>query len=229
MIDFIDFFKNIDCNQIIWFVDDSNVYRVTFHKTFEGNLTTKPISGAIFIFNLRSGQLFLKNMHVVTQTCYSFCLLGPVKLLSIQAFWAGQKRLGQLAKWKTAEEVDALVRSLPECSIPSRCALRLRNSSATFHLLSFFPCSYILFDKIHVYLFCLSIYTVFTGLVLFTVEVALRDLILSDYAKKNNRQTWIPKGVLSIYHEEHRPTHILEFSKMVEADIAEGDREDTFA
>ncbi|CAF2042677.1 unnamed protein product [Brassica rapa subsp. trilocularis] len=33
--------------------------------------------------------------------------------LSIQAFWAGQKRLGQLAKWKTAEEVAALVRSLP--------------------------------------------------------------------------------------------------------------------
>lgn len=26
-------------NQIIWFVDDSNVYRVTIHKTFEGNLT----------------------------------------------------------------------------------------------------------------------------------------------------------------------------------------------
>ena len=27
--------------------------------------------------------------------------------------WAGQKCLGQLAKWKTAEEVAALVRSLP--------------------------------------------------------------------------------------------------------------------
>lgn len=27
--------------------------------------------------------------------------------------WAGQKRLGQLAKWKTAEEVAALIRSLP--------------------------------------------------------------------------------------------------------------------
>jgi len=26
------------------FVDDTNVYRVTIHKTFEGNLTTKPIS-----------------------------------------------------------------------------------------------------------------------------------------------------------------------------------------
>lgn len=28
-------------NQVIWFVDDTNVYRVTIHKTFEGNLTTK--------------------------------------------------------------------------------------------------------------------------------------------------------------------------------------------
>ena len=44
-------------NQIIWFVDDTNVYRVTIHKTFEGNLTTKPINGAIFIFNPRNGQL----------------------------------------------------------------------------------------------------------------------------------------------------------------------------
>ena len=31
------------------------------------------------------------------------------------------------------------------------------------------------------------------------------------------------------YHEEHRPTHFLEFSNMEETDIAEGDREDTFA
>ena len=80
-------------NQIIWFVDDTNVYRVTIHKTFEGNLTTKPINGAIFIFNPRSGQLFLKIIHT--------------------SVWAGQKRLGQLAKWKTAEEVAALIRSLP--------------------------------------------------------------------------------------------------------------------
>merc|ERR1719263_692298 len=80
-------------NQLIWFVDDSNVYRVTIHKTFEGNLTTKPINGAIFIFNPRTGQLFLKIIHT--------------------SVWAGQKRLSQLAKWKTAEEVAALIRSLP--------------------------------------------------------------------------------------------------------------------
>jgi pre-mRNA-processing factor 8 len=60
--------------------------RVTIHKTFEGNLTTKPINGAIFIFNPRTGQLFLKIIHT--------------------SVWAGQKRLSQLAKWKTAEEVS---------------------------------------------------------------------------------------------------------------------------
>merc|ERR1711920_328348 len=86
-------FGELFSDQTIWFVDDSNVYRVTIHKTFEGNLTTKPINGAIFIFNPRTGQLFLKIIHT--------------------SVWAGQKRLGQLAKWKTAEEVAALIRSLP--------------------------------------------------------------------------------------------------------------------
>ncbi|RZR92916.1 hypothetical protein BHM03_00021330 [Ensete ventricosum] len=57
------------------------------------NKIMKPINGAIFIFNPRTGQLFLKVIHT--------------------SVWAGQKRLGQLAKWKTAEEVAALVRSLP--------------------------------------------------------------------------------------------------------------------
>ena len=31
-------------NQIICFEDNTNVYRVTVHKTLEGNLTTKPIN-----------------------------------------------------------------------------------------------------------------------------------------------------------------------------------------
>nr|AOM73720.1 ms4b-like protein [Brassica oleracea] len=81
-------------NQIIWFVDDTNVYRVPIRKTFEGNLTTKPINGAIIIFNPRTGQLFLKVIHT-----------------SIS---------GQLAKCKTAEEVAALVRSLPVEEQPNK-------------------------------------------------------------------------------------------------------------
>jgi pre-mRNA-processing factor 8 len=86
-------YSELFSNQIQWFIDDTNVYRVTIHKTFEGNLTTKPINGAIFIFNPRTGQLYLKIIHT--------------------SVWAGQKRLGQLAKWKTAEEVAALIRSTP--------------------------------------------------------------------------------------------------------------------
>ena len=86
-------YSELFSSQTQLFIDDTNVYRVTIHKTFEGNLTTKPINGAIFIYNPRTGQLFLKIIHT--------------------SVWAGQKRLGQLAKWKTAEEVAALIRSLP--------------------------------------------------------------------------------------------------------------------
>ena len=106
-------------NQIIWFVDDTNVYRVTIHKTFEGNLTTKPINGAIFIFNPRTGQLFLKVIHT--------------------SVWAGQKRLGQLAKWKTAEEVAALIRSLPIEEQPRQIVVTRRGmlDPLEVHLLDF--------------------------------------------------------------------------------------------
>src|SRR5262249_19004442 len=54
---------------------------------------TKPINGALFVLNPRTGQLFLKVVHT--------------------ASWAGQKRLSQLSKWKAAEEVLTLIRSLP--------------------------------------------------------------------------------------------------------------------
>ena len=87
-------------NETQLFVDDTNVYRVTVHKTFEGNLTTKPINGSIFILNPKSGQLFLKVIHT--------------------SVWSGQKRLGQLAKWKTAEEIAALIRSLPREEQPKQ-------------------------------------------------------------------------------------------------------------
>lgn len=82
------------------FVDDTNVYRVTVHKTFEGNLTTKPVNGCVFMLNPKTGQLFLKIIHT--------------------SVWSGQKRLGQLAKWKTAEEVTALIRSLPREEQPQQ-------------------------------------------------------------------------------------------------------------
>ncbi|CEP25031.1 PRP8 [Cyberlindnera jadinii] len=93
-------------NDIQFFVDDTNVYRVTVHRTVEGNMTTKPINGAIFILNPKTGQLFLKIIHT--------------------SVWAGQKRLSQLAKWKTAEEVAALMRSLPKEEHPKQLIVTRR-------------------------------------------------------------------------------------------------------
>ena len=223
-------------NQTIWFVDDTNVYRVTIHKTFEGNLTTKPINGAIFIFNPRTGQLFLKVIHT--------------------SVWAGQKRLGQLAKWKTAEEVAALVRSLPVEEQPKQIIVTRKGmlDPLEVHLLDFpnivikgselqMPFQacmkiekfgdlilkatepqMVLFNIYDDWLKTISSYTAFSRLVLILralhvnndkakmllkpdrtiitqphhvwpdlsdeqwikVEIALKDLILGDYAKKNN-------------------------------------------
>eukprot|EP00898_Chlorokybus_atmophyticus_P000280 jgi/Chlat1/1252/Chrsp115S01693 len=223
-------------NQIIWFVDDTNVYRVTIHKTFEGNLTTKPINGAIFIFNPRTGQLFLKVIHT--------------------SVWAGQKRLGQLAKWKTAEEVAALIRSLPVEEQPKQIIVTRKGmlDPLEVHLLDFpnivikgselqLPFQaclkiekfgdlilkatepqMVLFNIYDDWLKTISSYTAFSRLILILralhvnnekakmilkpdktvvtqphhiwptltdqqwikVEIALKDLILADYAKKNN-------------------------------------------
>ena len=223
-------------NQCIWFIDDTNVYRVTIHKTFEGNLTTKPINGAIFIFNPRTGQLFLKVIHT--------------------SVWAGQKRLGQLAKWKTAEEVAALVRSLPVEEQPKQIIVTRKGmlDPLEVHLLDFpnivikgselqMPFQacmkiekfgdlilkatepqMVLFNIYDDWLKSISSYTAFSRLILILralhvnndktkmllkpdktiitqphhvwpdltdeqwikVEIALKDVILGDYAKKNN-------------------------------------------
>ena len=86
-------YSELFSQQIVWFVDDSQTYRTTCHKTTNGNLTTKPINGALFIFNPRTGQMYMKILHT--------------------SVWAGQKRLRQLSMWKAAEEVGALIRSMP--------------------------------------------------------------------------------------------------------------------
>jgi pre-mRNA-processing factor 8 len=229
-------YSELFSNQTIWFVDDTNVYRVTIHKTFEGNLTTKPINGAIFIFNPRTGQLFLKIIHT--------------------SVWAGQKRLGQLAKWKTAEEVAALIRSLPLEEQPQQIIVTRKGmlDPLEVHLLDFpnivikgselqLPFQsclkvekfgdlilkatepqMVLFNIYDDWLKTISSYTAFSRLILILralhvspdrtkailrpdksvvtqphhvwptlsdeqwvkIEVALKDLILADYGKKNN-------------------------------------------
>jgi pre-mRNA-processing factor 8 len=261
-------YGEIFSNQIIWFVDDTNVYRVTIHKTFEGNLTTKPINGAIFIFNPRTGQLFLKVhlsvpiyfLEVLTYAKYSVANMRAYNLQVIHtSVWAGQKRLGQLAKWKTAEEVAALVRSLPVEEQPKQIIVTRKGmlDPLEVHLLDFpnivikgselqLPFQaclkiekfgdlilkatepqMVLFNIYDDWLKSISSYTAFSRLILILralhvnnekakmllkpdktivtephhiwpsltdeqwmkVEVALRDLILSDYAKKNNVNT----------------------------------------
>ena len=87
-------------NPVTWFLDDTNVYRVSIFKTQEGDLSTHPLNGALSIFNPRTGQLFLKVIHT--------------------SLWSGQRMLGQLAKTKSAEECAALIRALPAEEHPSQ-------------------------------------------------------------------------------------------------------------
>ncbi|XWS16478.1 hypothetical protein CRYUN_Cryun34aG0091300 [Craigia yunnanensis] len=173
--------------------------------------------------------------------------------------WAGQKRLGQLAKWKTAEEVAALVRSLPVEEQPKQIIVTRKGmlDPLEVHLLDFpnivikgselqLPFQaclkiekfgdlilkatepqMVLFNIYDDWLKSISSYTAFSRLILILralhvnnekakmllkpdktivtephhiwpsltddqwmkVEVALRDLILSDFAKKNNVNT----------------------------------------
>jgi pre-mRNA-processing factor 8 len=85
---------------VTWFIDSAAVYRVTRHRTTEGNYTTKPVNGALIIFNPTAGTLYLKIVHTST--------------------WSGQKRLTQAAKWKSAEETVALIRPLPQEERPTQ-------------------------------------------------------------------------------------------------------------
>ncbi|MES1908659.1 MAG: hypothetical protein MHM6MM_001547, partial [Cercozoa sp. M6MM] len=93
-------------NQLSWFIDDSQVYRVVAHKTLEGNLATKPINGALIIFEPKTGRLYLKIVHVST--------------------WAGQKRLTQLARWKSAAELSTLISSMPQQEKPQEIVVLRR-------------------------------------------------------------------------------------------------------
>ncbi|KAF7458659.1 Pre-mRNA-processing-splicing factor 8 [Cryptosporidium felis] len=229
-------YSELFSNQTTWFVDDTNVYRVSIHKTFEGNLTTKPVNGCILIFNPCNGKLFLKVIHT--------------------SVWAGQKRLSQLAKWKTAEEVVALIRSLPIEEQPKQIIVTRRGmlDPLEVHLLDFpnivikgsdlslpFQAllkiekfgdlvlkstqpSMLLFSLYDDWLKTISPFTAFSRLILLlrsvhinpertkailrpnksiitlqnhvwpsltddewiNIEIALKDIILDDYSKKNN-------------------------------------------
>lgn len=63
-------------------------------------MSTRPVNGALFILNPKTGQLYMKVIHT--------------------SVWQGQKRRGPLAKWKAAEEVLALLRALPDEERPNK-------------------------------------------------------------------------------------------------------------
>lgn len=183
-----------------------------------------------------TGQLFLKIIHT--------------------SVWAGQKRLTQLARWKTAEEVAALIRSLPveeqpkqiiatrkgmldplevhlldfpnivikgsELNLPFQALMKiekfgdmiLRATQPEMVLFNLFDdwlqsiSAYTAFSRMLLLLRALQVNTERTKVVLkpnkstitqphhiwpsltdeewIHVEVTLKDLILADYAKKNN-------------------------------------------
>merc|ERR1711861_67552 len=193
-------------------------------------------NGAIFVFNPRTGQLFLKIVHT--------------------SVWAGQKRLSQLAKWKTAEEVAVLIRSMPSEQQPNQIIVTRKGMLDPLEVnlldfpnivikgselqLPFQSClkvekfgdlilkatepQMVLFNIYDDWLKSISSYTAFSRLILILralhvsmekskmilkpdkstvteqhhvwpsladedwikVEVALKDLILADYGKKNN-------------------------------------------
>ena len=84
-------YSELFSNQIIWFVDDTNVYRVTIHKTFEGNLTTKPINGAIFVSLSRSTLHTSDDLFLDLQPSYWSALLEDHSHFSLgrtEASWA---------------------------------------------------------------------------------------------------------------------------------------------
>lgn len=67
--------------------------------------------------------------------------------------WAGQKRLGQLAKWKTAEEVAALVRSLPVEEQPKQVIVTRKGMLGKRHVsVVFLFTTYIVSDPLEVHL-----------------------------------------------------------------------------
>ncbi|KAL0224761.1 hypothetical protein RCL1_002673 [Eukaryota sp. TZLM3-RCL] len=106
-------------NEIVWFADDSAVYRVTMKKSVQGSIISKPVNGAAFFFNPRIGQLYLKVMHT--------------------SLWAGQKRLGSVSRWKTAEECAGLIQSLSEVERPNSIVVTRKGllDPLEVHLLDF--------------------------------------------------------------------------------------------
>ncbi|KAL0237114.1 hypothetical protein PCE1_000511 [Barthelona sp. PCE] len=82
-----------------WLVDESIVYRKALIRTENGNVHSDPMNGALFVFIPTTGELNIRTIH--------------------KSAWANMKRLSQIARWKAAEEVSALLKALPSDDLPT--------------------------------------------------------------------------------------------------------------
>ncbi|KAJ7360148.1 Pre-mRNA-processing-splicing factor 8 [Desmophyllum pertusum] len=78
---------------------------------FEGNLTTKPINSAIYLKSLHWATVPQNHSHI--------------RVGETEAFRTGTSCYTTLAKWNTAEEVAALIRSLPVEEQPKQIIVHL--------------------------------------------------------------------------------------------------------
>nr|UXY88510.1 splicing factor Prp8 [Cryptomonas curvata] len=90
-----------------WLLDDSCFYRVSLHQSVEGNVIIKPTNGVLFIFSPENGKMFFRIIH--------------------KTFWQGHRRLSQLAKWKSAEEVVKLINYVSQEQKPNEIIVLKKN------------------------------------------------------------------------------------------------------
>jgi pre-mRNA-processing factor 8 len=112
-------FSDIFYYKNTWLIDDSCLYRVSIHRTIEGNLISKPTNGVILIFKPHSGIIFIK--------------------IFTNYFWKGKKKLNQFAKWKAAEEISKLINNTPSKYHPKLIISMRKNiiDPLSIHLIQF--------------------------------------------------------------------------------------------
>ena len=102
-----------------WLFDDSSFYRVSLHQSREGNVIIKPINGVLFVFSSEDGKMFFRIIH--------------------KSYWQAQKRLSQLAKWKSSEEIVKLIKYISLEQKPREIVVLRKKTinSLTIHMIEF--------------------------------------------------------------------------------------------
>lgn len=85
-------------HRAVWLLEDTNAFRVTINKTAEGNLTTAPINGAIFMIDPLRGD----------------AIVGVLP----RSVWSGPRRPNR-AKLAVAQSAMALLHDIPTEMLPN--------------------------------------------------------------------------------------------------------------